>query len=102
MLEHDVVGEGAVGAAAVRERDVVDVDREPTLWQALRVRRRRRADRHVEHAEHPAQAGDSGLGLVEHLGELGDRFEVAVREEDEADERARGEPALGPDHHADA
>ena len=40
--------------------------------------------------------GHGGLGLVEHLGELGDRLEEPVREEDEADQRAGGEPAGGP------
>ncbi len=61
--------------------------------QRLGMRRRRRADRDVEHAEHAPQAGDRGLGLVEHLGELGDRLEEAVREEDEADQRAGGHAA---------
>ena len=53
----------------------------------------RRPGRQVEHAEHPPQAGDGGLRLVEHLGELGDRLEEPVREEHEADHRPGRQPA---------
>ena len=59
-------------------------------------------DRHVEHGQHAAQPGDGRLRLVDDLGELGDRFEEAVREEHEADERAGGQAAVGPLPHADA
>ncbi len=65
-----------------------------------RVVRRRRTDREVEHRQHAAQAGHGVLGLVEHLGELGDRLEEPVREEDEADQRARRETARRSHPHA--
>ena len=77
-----------VAAAAVAERDVLDADAEHARRERDRMRRLRRPDRDVEHAEHTAQPGDRGLGLVEHLGELGDRLEEPVGEEDEADQRA--------------
>ena len=90
-------------ATAVGERDVLDADAEQSRRQRDRVRRLGRADRDLEHAEHPAQAGDGGLGLVEDLGELGDRLEEPVRQEDEADQRARRSGrAPGPRMHADA
>ena len=57
-----------------------------------------RSGRDVEHAEHAPQAGDGGLGLVEHLGELGDRLEVPVGEEHEAHQRPGGHSAGGPIH----
>ena len=62
-----------------------------------RVRRSRSA---LEDPEHPTPAGDRGLGLVEDLGELGDRLEEAVAEEDEADHRAGGQPGVGPERGA--
>ncbi len=47
-----------------------------------------------KHAEHTTKTGDGGLRLVEHLGELGDRLEEPVRQEDEPDERAGGQTAV--------
>ena len=88
-------------ARPVRERDVVDVDVERPAGQRPGMVGRRRADRDVEHAEHATQPGDRGLGLVEHLGELGDRLEEPVRQEDEADQRTGGEPAGRADVDAD-
>ena len=54
-----------------------------------------RPDRVLQNTEHPAQAGHGGLRLIEHLGELGDRLEEPIRQEDEADQRARREPCAG-------
>ena len=52
-----------------------------------------RPDRDLQNAKHPPQAGNGCLGLVDDLGELGDRFEEPVGQEDEADQRACGQAA---------
>ena len=93
VLQDGVVDLGRQAPGRVGERDVADVDVERAGRQRARVVRRWRPDRQVEHAEHAAQPGHRRLGLVEHLGELGDRFEEPVRQEDEADHGAGGQPA---------
>ena len=45
-------------------------------------------DRHVEHREHLAPAGDRRLGLVEDLAELADRAQQQVDQEHERDDLA--------------
>ena len=57
-------------------------------------------DRRVEHVEHLAPAGHRRLGLVEDLGELGDRLEEQGDEEEEGDQLAARQPAVGTDDDA--
>jgi len=81
-----------VAARPVGEGDVVDVDVELPRRDVHRTRWFGRTDRDLEDAEHPPEAGHRGLGLVDHLGELGDRLEEPIREEDESHHRAGREP----------
>ena len=82
-----------VRARRVGERDVIDVDRQRSRGQPVRVGRLRRSDGDLEDPDHAAQTCHGGLGLLDHLGELCDRLEEPVRQEHEAHERAGGEAA---------
>ena len=101
VFENDVVVEPTVGPRTVREGHVVDVDGESTDRQRLWVFGRRWTDRDVEDGEHPPQPCHGGLGLIEHLRELGDRFEEPIGEEHEPDQGPGGQSAPRPDRHTD-
>ena len=74
--------------AAVGEPDVRHLDGERAVREMHAVGRLDDVDRHVEHREHLAPAGDGGLGLVEDLAQLGDRDQQQVDEEHERDDLA--------------
>ena len=61
-----------------------------------------RADRVVQHAENATKAGNCGLCLVQYLGELGDRLEEPVRQEDESHQRTRRQAGPGAADDTDA
>ena len=104
--ERDVAERGLVvlgrlsRPGAVAERHVVQLDRRRAPRELLAVVGFGDGDRTLEDPEHPTPARDGGLGLVEDLGELGDRLEEAVAEEDEADHRAGGQPGVGAERGA--
>jgi hypothetical protein len=90
------------GPAGVGEGDVVEADADRTGRQdAPALGRVGDVARGVEHAEHPAQAGEGVLRLVEHLGGDLHRLDEQRDEEQEADEAAGRDVAGDAEQHAD-
>ena len=80
-----------VATTAIAEVDPIECDGQTTLREPHGNAGLRGANGNLEHPEHPTHACHGRLGLIEHLGEFGDRFEEPIREEDEANHRSGGE-----------